>query len=49
MPQFRIHFNIRGVKLSQITDFSNFCVFIFTDARSWSLIHRLDVSFESLS
>ena len=31
---YRIHFNFCGVKLSWITDFSNFSVFIFANAGS---------------
>ena len=50
MPQAnRIRFNFRAVKLMQITDLSNFRVFIFADAGSQSLIRRFVVSSESLS
>jgi len=45
----RIRFNFRAVKLLQITDLSNFRVFIFADAGSQSLIRRFVVSSESLS
>ena len=46
---YHIRFNFRGVKLSWIADFSNFRVFIFADAGSYSLICRFVISFESLS